>query len=341
MPRGFAAVLRRPVLALTVLALAGLPAAAGDFILRSDPRTYRIAVEYSVAIPGAKPGEIVVDFPLPVSDQYQDIVKWDRPDGEVRHYPGTGDPYLHVNLLRRHSRKNDPYETGHAFEAVLYAIDTDFDQARDPHPYLVNSPLFKYYTAARGEYIVPRHPEIGKIADSLGKTAKNDIDFARLALEHVARRFTLAPPAKKLMPLAKTLDTGAGDAAALNAVYVSLMRRRGIPARHLVGMAPDGVGNVFAEFYLEHRGWVPVDLVRRIGDPDGDYFGKIRAADAVVIMSRDIMHTVRGTSGDDEIVDLMQTYVYWADLKWNVIDGKYVLRNPGKPRHVFSFAAKK
>ncbi|UQT32617.1 transglutaminase-like domain-containing protein [Parabacteroides distasonis] len=47
------------------------------------------------------------------------------------------------------------------------------------------------------------------------------------------------------------------------------MRAKKIPAKHIVTVRPDGSHHVWADFYLERYGWIPVDVNARLVDPRG------------------------------------------------------------------------
>lgn len=73
------------------------------------------------------------------------------------------------------------------------------------------------------------------------------------------------------------------------------MRAKKIPAKHIVTVRPDGSHHVWADFYLERYGWIPVDVNARLVDPRGII--SAIAGDGI-IMSEDICHEAEFLPGE-------------------------------------------
>ena len=85
-----------------------------------------------------------------------------------------------------------------------------------------------------------------------------------------------------LHPVQDILDNG-GDCGNQASVFISLLRAKGIPARHVV-LCRVGSAHVRAEFYLAGYGWIPADPNGEQSAPSLDWFGHVdNDADALVV----------------------------------------------------------
>lgn len=113
---------------------------------------------------------------------------------------------------------------------------------------------------------------------------------------------------------------------------MNLLRAKGIPAKHIVTVRPDGSYHVWADFYLEKYGWIPVDVNMKLDNPEGNYFGYC-LGDGIV-MSEDIFYEIEYDEGEFCDVVLLQNYYYWywAD-KFDMITAQHNVssRMTGKP----------
>lgn len=185
------------------------------------------------------------------------------------------------------------------------------------YPYDTAQKDYRRYTIARGKYIDPDHPGILKITRELNEKAENYLDFARLAYEHVAENFTIIPKEKgerfyfRIRPIDEILEKKAGNSGDLSSVFISLLRAKGIPARHLVGFTLDGEDHKRAEFYLERYGWIPVDVAYRSLNPENDYFGTISRDDALIIFSRDVWLPIKGRAKTRTVREMHTAWYFW------------------------------
>lgn len=102
------------MLALPVLLLVlAVPAAAGESILvRSNPKIYRVNVEYIMRIRGGTmPSRLAVNLPVAESNDYQNVKVVGSPPGTVKTYPETGDKY------RDRDHEGERRAAGHLFLA--------------------------------------------------------------------------------------------------------------------------------------------------------------------------------------------------------------------------------
>ena len=85
------------------------------------------------------------------------------------------------------------------------------------------------------------------------------------------------------------LESGAGDCSEYSYLFVALCRAAGIPARIQAGFAFHRSsetledGHMWAEYYLENYGWIPVDVTWRLFDViDDKHFSSIQGVPEVI-----------------------------------------------------------
>ncbi len=194
---------------------------------------------------------------------------------------------------------------------MLYDIKADFSKIETIYPYDTNSLVYQWYTGEISPYIIPDHPAVKKIGDALFAESDNLLDYARRAYEYVAANFSYLKPLTGLHPLEDILANRGGDCGNLSSVYVSLLRYKGIPARHLVAVKPRGFLHAWTDFYLEGYGWIPVDVTLKQEDPEGDYFGRVRQEDNGIIVMHRINPALQITDDVRLEVPLLQRFGYF------------------------------
>ncbi len=173
------------------------------------------------------------------------------------------------------------------------------------------SDTYALYTRRSGRYIVPDNPKIRKISGKLWEESSDLLDYAKKCYLYVADSYTYLNPNTGIHPLTKLLRDGGGDCGNLATIFVSLLRCKGIPARHLVAKRPDGSNHVWADSYLQDYGWIPVDVSKRNANKYGDFFGKIDSRDAGIIVSKGVNLNVEKQSGEKYRTNLLQNFDYW------------------------------
>lgn len=273
-----------------------VPAIAGTPLIRSNPATYDFVLGASFYQAHGTLEYLDCCLPIVGSDPYQDVSGLRYDQGRIQIHPENGAKYFYDELVSRGMRRRDPRRAEIAYSArvTLYDVTMDF-AALSIHSYHESSKIYRRYVAPNGKYIVPRHPRIAPVADKLSSRGDSYVDFARKAYEYVAKNFEYAATEGELAELDEIMARKGGNSAELSSIYISLLRYRGIPARHVVARTQQGELHVFAEFYLEGEGWIPVDVTYRNWRPQTDYFGRKYGRDRLVVVSRDIMLSVAGT----------------------------------------------
>jgi len=109
------------------------------------------------------------------------------------------------------------------------------------------------------------------------KANESDMLFAHRAFAYIKHHFTYQFPTP-FHSGTETCAAGKSDCGGLSALFASLMRANGVPARLLGGrwaqsQTPDyGQWHVKAEFFAKGVGWVPVDSSGAVGDIHGSDF---------------------------------------------------------------------
>ena len=299
---------RRFSILVALFALWTCVALGGTAQEQINPTTYDVTYGITLDLKAGSVSRLMANLPVPESNQYQKVVPGKRTAGGKRTYPETGETFVTVTFDLRGAPGKRTFSYEHRFEITLFETRTDFD-AISILPYDKSGELYRRYTSARGEYVMPGHPRITQIIDQLGD-GTDVVEFARKAYDYVAKNFTYKNPLTGLHRLDDIFANGGGDCGNLSSIFISILRKKGIPARHVVGRKPNGDLHIFSEFYLEGHGWVPVDVTYRMSKPDVDYFGRIRANDRMIVFSRDVYLTVP-TTEQPKKVDLMQTYKFW------------------------------
>ena len=168
-----------------------------------------------------------------------------------------------------------------------YSVDTRIDPAYVQSAYDTQRKLYRHYTGE--DAFVPAEDEgIALAAESAAGKQTNPYLAARNIFYFLLTRLSYdRKPSEKGVLGAFIAAKGSAQDYAL--LYCAMLRSRGIPARPVTGvLVYDNrrtVRHVWAEFYLEGYGWVPVDPVLadgvRFGDfpeidnPEAYYFGNI------------------------------------------------------------------
>jgi hypothetical protein len=110
------------------------------------------------------------------------------------------------------------------------------------------------------------------------------------------------------------LENAVGDCSEYSYLFVSLCRAAGIPARIQAGFAFHHVGEVledghmWAEYYLENYGWIPVDATWRLFDAmDYRHFSSIQSIPEVIEYANYFFNSTSGPEPQDEQSLLLQT----------------------------------
>ena len=152
-----------------------------------------------------------------------------------------------------------------------YEIQTRINPANVERVYDTGRRLYRAYT--RPNEIVSITEKSSSVAASLTRSTKSPYYMAKALYDFIVTKVDLDPSVMENDP-DRILEEGTADILGFAALFVSLCRSVGIPARTVGGILvyDDKIVENFywAEFYLEDFGWVPVDPVLGSGARFGD-----------------------------------------------------------------------
>jgi len=297
-------------LLMIVIILSCIPIThAKDFVNINSSMNYSVHNRVHVTNTYGSISKIIIILPLPQSNTYQDVIDLNIDSGDVLDIPETDDRYLRFVITEDLPVFGESRTYGYDFTITLHNITIDLDVPEILYDYDTNTSLYQWYTGSSGNIVDPDNPDILAIADPIWDGSPNVVYFAERCYEYVAENFEYLNPGVGLSPLSTVMANGGGDCGNLSSIFVSLLRCKGIPARHVVTMRPDGSHHVWAEFYLEKYGWVPVDVTYKMDRPDRNYFGYYDG-NGIVFNSEVALQIDRG---DGTIYDcpLLQTFLLW------------------------------
>lgn len=291
----------------SIMFMFGLLVMEESFI--SAQTSYHVSNKVIISNSGLNITKMTVLLPVPQSNEYQKVSNLSISQGELLDIPNTNDKYFRYleteNCLESGKQKDVFYE----FDIILYPLRIDFSKITTIYPYDKNSYNYKRNIGKNGNIIDPTNPNIIRIGDELWEQSTDIIDYARRCYEHVGKNYKYLNPGTGLYPLSELFINGGGDCGNLSSIFISLLRYKNIPARHIVTMRPNGETHVWADFFLEKYGWIPVDVTLKNSNPSGDYFG-FCAGDGIVF-NQTCNVIVEPEPGRKETLGLLQTYYYW------------------------------
>jgi len=167
---------------------------------------------------------------------------------------------------------SDSLKPGNSFSITRRFEYTTYDFAPriDPETVAKNwksipESIRSFYT--KPEQFLEQTPEmITKVKTILGDET-NPFRKSELIFNLVQQHMTYAYPPKERGAVA-AFENGSGDCGQYSALFISLCRIAGIPARQQSGFnfMPDNTGyHVWAEIFLPTYGWIPMDPTRKNG----------------------------------------------------------------------------
>jgi transglutaminase-like putative cysteine protease len=206
--------------------------------------------------------------PLPVSTAWQVVdgitldsdLAW-----EIVTEPEFGNRYAYTLVS---GRENVTLEI--TYDAVRTAVA--FDAWR-------NEPLTadRRARSLRADRLVTLSPRIRELAARVTAGETTPLGKAQAIYRHVlgAMRYDKTLPGWGSGDTERACDVGAGNCTDFHSLFMSLARASGIPARFVMGLPLPAAGGLvpgyhcWAEFYVDGRGWIPVDIsdASKLTDP--------------------------------------------------------------------------
>ena len=242
-------------------------------------------------------------MPIPRTNIYQRVEHASAADGQVLTDKNYGNQVVYADV--QSFPESGVYTLETTFDVHPYKVRVDLSQIKDIKPYNPNSEPCRLHLGDRGEYVVTSHPYIVENGDKLWAQSSNVLDYARRCYEFVAQNLRYVNGSWRTLD--QILRDGGGECGDFSTVVVSLLRYKGIPARHNICLKLSGGYHVWADFYLEGYGWIPLDAQAKNANPRGDYFG-VYDGQCVVVM-QDFCYDI-GVELPFRF-DVIQSYYYW------------------------------
>ncbi len=241
---------------------------------------------------------LVTMLPAPVTNEYQ----------EIRMLASSAGTFVDVNAANKVLLYDGSYEGKYlsVYESFKYKtkrVKIDFNDTSKKNICTGVNP--RDYLESDGYYINTANNTIQSIGNQLWNQSTDILDYARRCYEYVAANYSYINGSWR--SLAKILQEGGGECGDFTTLFVNLMRYKGIPARHNMGVWVDGGYHVWPDFYHEDYGWIPLDPTFKNSNPRGDFFGKYDGN--LIILSQGLT-----TFSYDKIGlqnDPLQTFCYW------------------------------
>jgi transglutaminase-like putative cysteine protease len=300
----------------TATAIPPSPTPEPDPIRFINRQSYRVNSVWTVANAGFAITELRVYLPKPVDwDEQKDVrVTNTTPDG-VKEGLNTvfGDEFFSWRLYNQPTvGKSVVFST--AFTFTAFETRTQIDP-KNVSPYNRLSSLYKLYTRPE-PYIESGDPEIRALADTVSGSETDPYLRAKKFYDYVVDTIRYQS-VDGLIGAKAVLRSGAGECGDYSALFIALARAAGIPARSVVGFwAISGTdqAHVWAEFYLEDIGWIPVDPTVGQAQREKDgvmeyYFGNMD--NQRVILSKGFNVRLEPSAPDGYVAPLVQTAFWW------------------------------
>lgn len=278
--------------------------------------------------------KFVLVAPCPQTNEYQEVIdlnyssygKW-----KLRTIEENQNQYLEFDLYGNQLRAvSQNFSVAYTFTLSPKTISIDFSPLKNDDgswkempAYDTTSRDYKDNTKRSGNIVVPKNKTIQVLSNQiLAECNNNLLAYAEKCYEYIASNYKYLNPYTGIHPLSKILDAGGGDCGNLSSIYISLLRAKDIPARHVIAICPNDTLHIWAEFYIQDFGWVPVDVTFKNSDPHGNYFGRYNHKNMAVVQ-KGVAMTYNTSGCGSKDINLLQKYSYWfwydtyAEIKIN------------------------
>jgi len=312
--------LKKIIMTMLIGLLTGISASAGD----TTSRPFKLTYTFTIPDIPEDAKEIRYWVPLPDQSQYQSIIKVDiNVPGE---YAIKNDA-KYKNKILCGVYKNRGVST---IKGVMTFYVTRLERIAEPlnilepEQNLHSDGLDLYLRPGR---LVTLSPRIKKLAAEITKDQNNPLNKARAIYDYVFENmeYNKSTPGWGLGDTERACDIMQGNCTDFHSLFISLARASGIPAKFVIGFSlPDKKKAVlegyhcWAEFYINGKGWIPVDISNAWKDKSKKeyYFGSLDQNRIQFTTGRDI--TLPLTQGSEPLNYFI--YPYFA------ADGQGALR---------------
>ena len=270
--------------------------------------------------------KLVVLAPCPQSNEYQEVHSIDyTSDGVWLHHEMQTNQNKYLELCMNSSElvsTSQDFSVGYSFTLSHKNFYIDFSPYKNSDGSWKEMPAYDTSqtdyidnTKQSGDYVVPDNGTIKLLSDQLFSECNNNrLTYAERCYEYVASHFKYINPGTGLHTLADILSAGGGDCGNLSSIYISLLRAKGIPARHVVAISAKAdnkgySGHVWSEFYIQDFGWVPVDVSHKNGNLSGNYFGMYDGK--YIVVQKGVVMDYPTNFAGTKTLNFLQLFAYW------------------------------
>lgn len=233
----------------------------------SEPESSTLVYRFTIDQIPEDAGEVSAWIPVPESDQFQTITNLKIEPTPTFH---TDEEYGNKLAYVSWSAPHDQVSITMSYKALR--------KEESVHTETTPSRLLKRFLEPDQLGIIDER--VKKLAVETVKGKATTMEKGRAIYDFVLSHMTYAKPTNGGWgrgDTARACETPYGNCSDFHALFVSLARAAGIPARFHYGysLKPDGtVGpHCWAQFFDEQHGWVPVDISEADKDPSrAEYF---------------------------------------------------------------------
>lgn len=237
-------------------------------------------------------------MPAPVTNEYQEISLLRSNCGEFISINEASKILFYDGALNEKT-----FDIHESFYYRSKKINIDFSNKSKKN--IVTDVNPNNYLNSDGIYIDTSNETIAQIGNQLWSISNSTLDYAKHCYEYVASNYRYINGSWRT--LEEILEIKGGECGDFTTIFVNLLRYKGIPARHNIGVWVSGGYHVWADFYHEDYGWVPVDPTFKNSNPQGEYFGRYNGN--LIILSQDLTTFSRSDFSIQNIP--LQTFYYW------------------------------
>jgi hypothetical protein len=232
-------------------------------VTRQNPKRYMVEFIATIKNDGFTLNKLLLYQPRPIAwDGQQDVkieMVYPAPakQGEDSVF---GNGLYYWNIKQEMPGIGDFLQIKIKFTFTAYEITAKINP-NEIQPYNKNSFIYKRYTCSE-KFIESTDPQIVGIANQVAVGEENPYLLAQKFYNYVVETAHYRQVGKGLLGAKALLTNGVGECGDYASLFIALCRAKGIPARSVVGYwAISGIEqtHVWAEFYIEGIGWIPVD----------------------------------------------------------------------------------
>lgn len=271
-------------------------------------KTRRIRLTQTVHYYNRSMSIIWIMLPYPETSDYQTISDLVIGDGGEIAYSKEG--FLkYTSFSFKPTARTGTVVATIEYTATTNYVEVDFSKVTHFFDYDKTTAEYKRYTGISeidgARYVDPENAVLGEVADSYWQeTGGNIVQYCRKCYDYVATAFEYKSGGNGIVE--DIIKNGGGDCGNIADLYLSMVRRKGIPARSLVMTQPHNDNHVRTEFYLAGYGWIPVDPTYHMSG--SDEFGKF--TDNWIVSNHELVSKV-GVEDIEFYIEILQGCNWW------------------------------